>query len=288
LDLGEPLVALALSSPGGLLASVGESGRIYSIEPNSLALQTTFDAPDPVRTLAVDPEGSTTVGTINGQILTIAGDGTLLQTIQLSDAGVPVNGLAYPSDGSQLAAALNNGAVMILDPESGSILQTLPTGSPIRALIYTPDSAILITAGDDGLIRYWDSAEGEPLYTGDIGHSATVNSLAQTEDGIILASGGADAEVKIYDDYSAQWLNTLLGHAGSVEALAFSPDGTLLASGDSTGRLIVWDVIVGQPLLTLDAVHVGGITGLTFTPDGSRLITTGLDGSVQMWGVPPE
>ena len=60
------------------------------------------------------------------------------------------------------------------------------------------------------------------------------------------------------------------------------------ASGDSTGRLIVWDVIVGQPLLTLDAVHVGGITGLTFTPDGSRLITTGLDGSVQMWGVPPE
>lgn len=58
------------------------------------------------------------------------------------------------------------------------------------------------------------------------GHSQAVETVAFSPDTQLLASGGADGSIKLWDLKSGATLRTLLGYADAVYSVAFSPDGT--------------------------------------------------------------
>jgi WD40 repeat protein len=55
-----------------------------------------------------------------------------------------------------------------------------------------------------------------------------------------LASGGADAKVKLWDVTTAQELATLRGHSATIWSLAFSPDGMTLATASQDSTIKLW------------------------------------------------
>jgi len=65
------------------------------------------------------------------------------------------------------------------------------------------------------------------------GHSGSVNSVAYSPDGKLLASGGSDGVIKLWHVPTGSELRALSGHADAVRSVAFSPDGKVIASGSA-------------------------------------------------------
>jgi WD40 repeat protein len=73
------------------------------------------------------------------------------------------------------------------------------------------------------------------------GHSDFVLSVAFSPNGQLLASGGKDGFVILWDVEQGSLLRKLRdGHTELVASVAFSPDGTRLASSSADGTLCLW------------------------------------------------
>ena len=69
---------------------------------------------------------------------------------------------------------------------------------------------------------------------------AGVNRRAFSADGELLASGGRDDMIRIWEPRLGTEIAVLRGHDGDVFSVAFSPDGRLLASASEDGTVWLW------------------------------------------------
>jgi WD40 repeat protein/tetratricopeptide (TPR) repeat protein len=118
----------------------------------------------------------------------------------------------------------------------------------------------------------WDRGERVGLYlNAGAGHQGVVTCVVFAPGpGQVLASGGDDGIVKLWNATTGQHLAHLNAHNGRVCALAFSPDGSVLASGGADRIIRLWDVAQQRLLWELNE-HSGSVTALAFTADGRTL-----------------
>jgi len=116
-------------------------------------------------------------------------------------------------------------------------------------------------------------------------------NMALSPDGTILASGGKDGTITLWDVNHRQPLGeTLAGPPGWIANgdLAFSSDGRLLASGGGDGRIFWWDVNSHQRLGPLTGTTSSPISTVAFSPDGQLLASGSGDegagnGGLTLW-----
>ena len=89
-------------------------------------------------------------------------------------------------------------------------------------------------------IHLWDAEDGH-LMCRLTGHQGSVSSLDLSPDGKLLASGGRDGTVRIWDVGAEREIACF--RAGSnVRSVSFSPDGRRVASGLRDTTVLVWPV----------------------------------------------
>ena len=72
-----------------------------------------------------------------------------------------------------------------------------------------------------------------------------VTALALHPERRLLAIGGDDHLVRVWDLADERFVHLLEDHSDWVRALSYSPDGALLASAGNDRRLILWDALTG-------------------------------------------
>ncbi|MCS6967084.1 MAG: OmpA family protein [Cytophagales bacterium] len=78
------------------------------------------------------------------------------------------------------------------------------------------------------------------------GHEGQVQNIRFSPNGKLLAGGGSDGRIIIWEVASGKILHKIKGHAKTVYEVTFSKDGKLLASAGEEGTACVWEVATGK------------------------------------------
>jgi WD40 repeat protein len=114
------------------------------------------------------------------------------------------------------------------------------------------------------------------------GHVGLVNRVLFSPKDALIASGGHDGAVNLWDADSGRQIRPLLGHTGAIMALAFSPDGAWLASGSSDSTVILWQIATGHHVRTLSN-RDGAILSLAINAKRPVLAAGRQDFAIDLW-----
>ena len=153
----------------------------------------------------------------------------------------------------------------------------------ITCLQFHPlESWLLASSSGDRTVRIWDLKTFK--CTGVLmSHKKICFTVAWSQDGNFIASGGADKHVKLWDAPKKRFICTLKWHSNWVNSVAFSGHARgLLASGGSEGEIRLWD-IKRKRCTNILRGHLSWVRSLAFCQSTGLLASGGDDRTVRLW-----
>lgn len=98
----------------------------------------------------------------------------------------------------------------------------------------------LLSVGQERKLTEWDVRQADAVRALPAGREQLC--LCASADSGLVAAGGVDSVVRLYDAATLALLAECVGHSDHVLSLRFSPDGRQLVSAGADGCVLVWNV----------------------------------------------
>ncbi len=265
-------------------------GFLISADATRVAALSEIDLP---RQIAGHAGGTTAVAFTEDsrRIVTSGADRTLKiwdvatganeRTIGLGESKVT----ALAVRGQRALTGREDGTLQLWDLGRGERLAQFQRNSAsIWSVAFMGDAERFVASSHDWTVAVWDTRAAEAPVVTIEAHKSAVQDVAYSPSGGMLASGGADRLVKLWNASSGELIRTYRGHRDFVSAVAFSPDAKLLASAGHDGQIRLW-MTSSHRLYRILSRRAKVVHGLAFSPAGNLLAAASTDGRVRVWSV---
>jgi serine/threonine protein kinase/WD40 repeat protein/Tfp pilus assembly protein PilF len=177
----------------------------------------------------------------------------------------PVAALTFSPNGQHFALAQPDGTITLHQSPGGKEVRRWSVGFGWPTLAFHPGgSRLAIASIHSHKVRIHDPATGKLIR--DLEAKAGQGRVSWHPDGTLLAAGGMDAKVDLWDVATGASHAVLHGHDAHVNGAAFAAGGALLVSSSGDGTTRIWDPWAGQALLRLPGA------AQAVSHDGRRLL----------------
>lgn len=206
--------------------------------------------------------------------------------------------IQFNQDGSLFAFA-NGKNVFLVHTENGTQAGTCdipqdPNNPPklhTRAISFSPESKHLAISGQSNNVILF-SVDTLSVISVFAGHSNTVSSLAFSNDGLYLYSGGFDGRVCKWDLTNRE-LSTCIRYGDAndevqrnknemVIAIATSKDNSLVVVGLMNGSIVVYDAEL-KTVLSSFVAHEQYLMDMNASPKDHKIATSSQDRTAKVW-----
>jgi WD40 repeat protein len=112
----------------------------------------------------------------------------------------------------------------------------------VNSLVLLEDQTTVISAGQERIMTMWDLRTRDHVFRMDTEEEIMSLAYSTTGSGGLLASGGTDKKVKIWDPRRLVCAQQESGHSQPIESVAISHDGKQLISAGYDQCLFVWNL----------------------------------------------
>uniref|UniRef100_A0A8C8FHA7 U3 small nucleolar RNA-associated protein 13 C-terminal domain-containing protein n=1 Tax=Oncorhynchus tshawytscha TaxID=74940 RepID=A0A8C8FHA7_ONCTS len=176
--------------------------------------------------------------------------------------------------------------VNVLQIVTGKIVHSIEQDDQedITSFALSLDDEILVTASKALLLKQWDWKQAQCTRSWRAIHNVPIASMTFDPTATLLATGGCDGTIKLWDVVKQYCTHNLKGSSGVVHLVEFHPDISLLQlfSSASDCGIRMWDLRSSQCLCVLQS-HYSPVTSLAFTPDGASMVSSGRDKICIVW-----
>ncbi|KAM9394310.1 transducin beta-like protein 3 [Pholidichthys leucotaenia] len=177
--------------------------------------------------------------------------------------------------------------VNVLEISSGKIVHSVEHDDQedITSFTLSCDDEMLVTASRALLLKQWDWRNATCTRSWKAVHTIPVASMTFDPTSTLLATGGCDGTIKIWDVVKQYCTHNLKGSSGVVHLVEFHPDINklqLFSSSSSDCDIRLWDLRSSQCVCMLQS-HYSAVTALSFSPDGGIMVSSGRDRICTVW-----
>jgi WD40 repeat protein len=303
-----PVHGLALFAANTHVFTAGADKTVKMWNLTSGASERTFTgATAPLKAVAVSK---------NNLLLAAAGTDQTVRVYQLADAkdlgvvkvGGEVRTLGFTPASLALVAGIGDKTMLAWStpftpgqpnpPEFLQPVQSYAAAEPIQQLAIANDNATVYTAGLDKAINVWKLASATP--TRNFPHPNVVDTVAFQPNGPLVASGGGDGKVRLFDLVKNAQAKEIAAHldknvGNPIYSVSFSADGKQLLTSSYDHSLKLWDVTSGNLVREFKAHkekdfekgHTEPVYSAALSPDG-KLLASGsgsIERVIKIWNV---
>jgi serine/threonine protein kinase/WD40 repeat protein len=190
--------------------------------------------------------------------------------------------LAFSADGRRIAVG-HEAWITCFDLRTGEESRRWQTRDRACTMDFHPDGRRLAVGYyQSSVVSIYNVDDGEQMADLPMGGSRGT-TVAWHPDGNLLATGGSDPRIQIWDVKARRKVAVLEGHAQRVTTLNFHSDGNLLTSGSWDGVVRLWQPSPGRQLMRLPiAVWMGS------SREGQWAgVISPANLQAQLWGIVP-
>jgi WD40 repeat protein len=206
-----------------------------------------------------------------------------------------LNSLLYSPDGLKIAVISENAPeIKIFSAYSGDHIYNLKQSTEsnaievediilVHSIDFSPDGSYIVSSLEErfydplimtNVVNYslviWDMKNKAVYRT--IRNSARMESVKFSSDGMLLASGGADGVLKLWDTRNGKLIWEKSDHESHViNSIDFSSDSMTLTSGDANGIIKVRNITNGEVIAEFEDQSGEGILAVVYSPDSTLL-----------------